>query len=126
MTKALDYLEYSYHKVLPLSNKVSELDAESLEVWESFAARFSRVSDIFLTRYLCTCILLNDPGFNGTLRDFLNQAEKIGIIENADIWLGIRELRNITAYDYTEEDLGQFFQTLRRECPKLLAIRNLL
>lgn len=126
LLKALDYLEYSYNKVLSLSTKVEQLDPESLEIWESFAARFSRVSDIFLSRYLRTRVLLNDPGFAGTLRDFLNQAEKMGILERAEDWMGIRELRNITAHDYSEEDLGQFFHILRQEYPKLLAIRKLL
>lgn len=34
-------------------------------------------------------------GFSGSLRDFVNQAEKLGYIENAETWMGIRELRNI-------------------------------
>ena len=84
------------------------------------------MSDLFLSRYLRTRVLLNDPGFVGTLRDFLNQAEKMGIIEQSEMWMGIRELRNITAHDYSEEDLGQFFHRLRQECPKLLAIRKIL
>lgn len=126
LLKALDHLDYSYQKILGLSAKIADLDEETLEVWESFSARFSRVADIFLTRYLRTAILADDPGFNGTLRDFLNQAEKLNLIDNVDNWMSIRELRNITAHDYSEQDLEQFFNTLRRECPRLLTIRKLL
>lgn len=97
-----------------------------LETWESFAARFSRVSEIFLTRYLRTLILSDDPGFTGTLRDFMNQAEKLGIIDRTDTWMEIRAFRNMAAHDYSEKDLAQFFNALRQHCPKLLSIRQSL
>ena len=121
LSKALDYLEYSYNKVLTLPIHVEQLDPESLEVWESFAARFSRVSDLFLSRYLRTRVLINDPGFAGTLRDFLNQAEKMGIIEQSEMWMGIRELRNITAHDDSEEDLEQFFGTIKTRMSEIIS-----
>jgi hypothetical protein len=123
LKKALKHLDYSYNKILKLSDKVEILDDEDLETWESFAARFSRVVDIFLTRYLRAFILMNDPGFNGSLRDFVNQGEKLGIIDNADSWMSLRELRNISAHDYSERDLGEFFSRLKQECPKLLNIK---
>jgi hypothetical protein len=122
LKKALKHLEYSYNKILKLSTQVEILDDEALETWESFAARFSRVADIFLTRYLRTCVLINDPGFSGSLRDFVNQGEKLGIIDNADSWMSIRELRNINSHDYSEHDLSEFFIRLRQEAPKLLKI----
>lgn len=126
LTKALEHLAYSYNKVIKLSENVVELSEESLETWESFAARFSRVSDMFLTRYLHTVILINDPGFTGTLRDYLNQAEKLNLIDNTDSWMAIRELRNISAHDYSEKDLSAFFIRLKKECPRLLAIKQLI
>lgn len=126
LLKAIQHLEYSYNKVLKLPVEISELDEESLETWESFAARFCRVSDIFLAKYLKTTVLLNDPGFTGTLRDFMNQAEKIRLIEDVEAWMAIRELRNISAHDYTDKDLALFFKKLREETPQLLAIKHKL
>ncbi|MBV8802214.1 MAG: hypothetical protein JO131_04490 [Gammaproteobacteria bacterium] len=38
--------------------------------------------------------------------------------------MGIRELRNISSHDYSEEDLTQFFARLKKEAPRLLAIRG--
>ena len=122
LTKALQYLQYSYNKILNLSDKVEKLDEESLETWESFAARFSRVAEIFLTQYLRTVVLMNDPGFSGSLRDFVNQGEKLGILDDAKAWMAIREIRNITAHDYSEADLSEFFKLLKKECPRLLKI----
>jgi hypothetical protein len=126
LKKALAHLAFSYKKVAILSPNVEKLDEEMLETWESFAARFARVCDIFLSRYMRTLVLLEDPGFSGTLRDFLNMAEKMGIIQSVKDWLEIRELRNITAHEYSDKDLGAFFETLRNSCPQLLAIANLL
>lgn len=126
LTKALTHLDYSFNKVRGLPYDTEKLDEESLETWESFSARFSRVSDIFLTRYLRTMILINDPGFSGSLRDFVNQAEKLGIVDNANAWMAIRELRNISAHDYSESDLTAFFERLLKECPRLLTIKEQL
>ena len=122
LKKALQYLQYSYNKVLDLPDEIENLDEESLETWESFAARFSRFSDIFLTQYLRTLVLINDPGFTGSLRDFVNQGEKLGIIDDANAWMAIRELRNMTAHDYSEKDLSNFFKLLKKECPRLLKL----
>ncbi len=106
LEKALQHLQYSYNKVVNLPNEIKNLDEESLETWESFAARFSRASEIFLTQHLRTIVLMNDPGFTGSLRDFINQGEKLGIIDDAKAWIAIRELRNITAHNYSEKDLA--------------------
>lgn len=119
LQKAQRYLQYSYNKILDLPDEVERLDEESLETWESFAARFSRFSDIFLTQYLRTLVLIDDPGFTGSLRDFVNQGEKLGIIDDAKAWMAIRELRNMTAHDYSEKDLSEFFKRLKKECPRL-------
>ena len=98
------------------------MNEEELETWESFSARFSRVSDIFITRYLRTRILEEDPGFIGTLRDFLLKAEKMGLIDDTNHWLVIRELCNLAAHEYVEEGLTRFFRALKESAPTLLGI----
>ncbi|MBS0349949.1 MAG: nucleotidyltransferase substrate binding protein [Proteobacteria bacterium] len=126
LLKAIRHLEYSYNKIKTLPNNVSTLDDETLETWESFSARFARVAEIFLTRYLRSYVLAADPGFEGTLRDFVNQGEKLGLIDDARVWMGIRELRNISSHDYSETDLTHFFIRLKNEAPRLLSIREKL
>lgn len=69
---------------------------------------------------------MNDPGFSGSVRDIVNQAEKFSLIDHAEAWMAIRELRNIAAHDYSEQDLALYFKRLRMECPRLLAIKNVL
>ncbi len=124
LLKAIGHLDYSYNKVIKLPSDPTQLTEETLETWESFAARFGRVADIFLTKYVRMFVLLDDPGFNGSFRDFVNQAEKLNLIDDADIWMAIRELRNISAHEYTDKDLAGFFEKLRTEAPRLLSIKN--
>ncbi len=126
LIKALKHLEYSYHKIKDMPTDASLMNEENLETWESFAARFSRVSDIFLVRFIRAYILNTDPGFEGSLRDFVNLAEKAGLIDDAKAWMGIRELRNISSHDYSENDLSEFFKRLKNEAPRLLKIREKL
>lgn len=123
LAKALAHLDFSYNKVKTMSNDLKSLDDEALEVWESFSIRFARVVDMYLTRYLRTKTLIEDPGFSGSLRDFVNFSEKMGWLENADKWMTLRELRNVIAHDYSEKDLGQFYNQLRENSPMLLEIK---
>ena len=124
LLKALDRLGYSYQKVKTLPLSVEKFDDETLETWESFSARFARASDIFLSQYLRVAILLTDRGFKGTMRDFLDIGEKLGLIDDAEAWMGIRELRNLSAHEYTEEDLVIMFERLLKDCPRLLSIKD--
>ena len=126
LLKAIQHLDYSYKKVIHLPTDLHQLDDETLETWESFAARFCRVADVFLAKYVRAFVLLQDPGFNGSFRDFLHQAEKLGLLDNTETWMAIRELRNISAHEYTDKDLAVFFQRLRAEAPRLIAIKNIL
>jgi len=126
LLKAIRHLEYSYNKVVNLPAEPDQLDEETLETWESFAARFCRVADVFLAKYVRAFVLLEDPGFNGSFRDTLNQAEKLNLINNTETWMAVRELRNISAHEYTDKDLAGFFHKLRAEAPKLIAIKNVV
>jgi hypothetical protein len=124
--KALAHLEYSYGKVSKLPNQIEKLDEEELETWESFTSRFSRVVDLYLTKFCKAKVLENDAGFEGTLRDFINQAEKMGLVESADRWMDYRGIRNSAAHEYEEADLGAFFDGARRATTEVLSIKKFL
>ncbi len=126
LQKAISHLEYSYNKIVNLPVNPNQLDEETLETWESFSARFSRVADIFMSKYLRTFIMIQDPGFAGTFRDIINQAEKMNLINNADKWMAIRELKNISAHEYTDKDLAAFFERIKKEAPLLISIKDIL
>lgn len=113
--KALKHLGYSFAKVQKLPKQIAENDEETLETWESFTTRFARVVDLFLTKYLKLKVKENDPGFDGTLRDYLHQAEKMRLVSDVDRWMATRELRNIQAHDYPEEELVKFLAAIENE-----------
>ncbi len=126
LIKAISHLEYSYNKLQKMDRSINDSDDELLEVWESFSARFSRVVDIFLSRYLRSFVLYHDPGFKGSLRDHINYGEKLELIDNSNWWLELRELRNITAHEYNDGDLQHFYQRIFSECNALIVIKNKL
>lgn len=123
--KALKHLEFSYKRCLNLPKQIDVLDEEVseevLEKWESFTSRFARVVDIYLTKYVKLKVKQTDPAFDGTLLDYLNQAEKMKLISDASRWLALRELRNIEAHDYTEDEFETFVSTVQTETVFVLA-----
>lgn len=124
--KSLSYLKYSYGKVQKLSGKLADSDPETLEIWEGFVARFARVSDIFVMKYLKSRILKENPAFRGTVRDLLNEAEKLNLIDTAEQWLHIRDLRNKATHDYTEEEFETYLEEIKKLTPIVLAIEKIL
>lgn len=126
LQKAITHLEYSQNKVKTLPIHLSELNEESLETWESFSARFSRVADLFLSKYLRYYIDSQDPGFRGSFIDYVNQAEKIGLIQQAELWIEVRKLRNVTMHEYNEEAFDDYIQQIFRLSDDLIALKNIL
>lgn len=122
--KALDHFQHSLNKVQ--SMPVKSLTEDQLETWESFVARFARVVDLYLTKYLKARVLMDDPAFDGSLRDFCNVGEKMQLLDSAESWIILRELRNTAAHEYEEDDLAGFFDRLRLESKRLLLIRGKL
>lgn len=124
LKKSLAHLRYSLHKVEKLSAEVAHMDEETLETWESFTSRFSRTVDIFLTKYVRAAVLKDDPGFSGSVRDFADYAEKIGLLASADQWMEFRGFRNLIVHEYEDVDLQKNLEDLRRLAPVVLAIEQ--
>ena len=124
--KAIKHLKYSFEKVLLLSYDIHTLSEEQLADWESFVARFSRASDLFLSKYLRTYVLKNDPGFEGTFVDFLNRAVKLKLLNSATLWRRIRDLRNKAAHEYDDAHLESVFKEVRELSPVIIELEKIL
>ncbi|MBP9707248.1 MAG: nucleotidyltransferase substrate binding protein [Oligoflexales bacterium] len=123
---SLGYLEHSHNKIQALSTDPSKLNADTLETWESYVARFARVTDIFLSKYIRSYILHLDPAFRAELRDFVDKAEKNNLISSADRWMEVRELRNKTAHEYSRSELKRTFESVKDVVPfVVLELRKL-
>jgi len=123
LERSLDALNYSYEKC----NRIGEKDHYNLEEQESYealASRFARTSDILTQKVLKTFFLLMQEDIKSGI-DGANFLEKIGIIENADDILTIREIRNQIAHEYVELELSALFSEILNHVPKLrLIIKN--
>ena len=86
---------------------------------EALTSRFARLSDL-LIRKIFRLIDQLDYEPQETIRDSINRAEKIGIIDDANSFAEIRETRNAIAHEYLLEDLSQLYKGVFTHTPILL------
>lgn len=126
IVKSLKYLEYSYQRTLSMPLNPSQMNDSQLEAWDSFASRFARTSDIFLSKYMRAYLLKDDPAFDGGFHDQLQKAAKLNLIGSVETWLEIRQLRNATVHEYSDQDLEKIFGKFRQYSPLLMDLRTKL
>jgi len=71
-------------------------------------------------------ILQADPGFKGTFRDLLNAASKLQIIDDPNLWLKIRALRNQYAHEYSEQKLNLVYQAILDHAENLINLKKII
>lgn len=126
LVKSLKYLEFTFVRVQKLPGDPAKLTNVQFEIWDGFATRFARSSDIFLSKYLKAAVQEDDPTFDGSFRDFLNRGEKLGLIDKPEKWFEIRGLRNVVVHEYSDEDLKIIFKKLLKYTPMVLGLRKKL
>jgi uncharacterized protein with HEPN domain len=87
-------------------------DAQGIDQLESFTAKFSRLQDTLGDKLLPHFLKLAAEPV-GTAIENLNRAEKLGLIADAQQWLGARQLRNLLIHEYME-DLGVLQEALEQ------------
>jgi hypothetical protein len=125
LSKAIGHLEYSLAKSSKILKK-PELSEDDLESLEGFGSRFARASDIAIQRFLRFKVLEKDPAFRGSVIDTLNESEKFGWIDSAREWTRIRELRNVTAHEYTDTEVRSLYTEMVQLSAHLVKLRQLL
>ena len=84
---------------------------ETEESLDALSSKFSRVSDIFTQKALKTLIfVLREDA--PTFLDRMNLCEKLGIIPSAEELIAIRDLRNIIAHEYLNENLVEIYMEI--------------
>ncbi|MEO6187373.1 MAG: HepT-like ribonuclease domain-containing protein [Ginsengibacter sp.] len=132
--KTLHYLEENFEKAEEAANhlKVSferckdfinekEFSEEQLIELEALTSRFARLSDLLIQKIFKTIDQL-DASAPGTVRDRILQAEKKGLIEDADTLLEIRNVRNTIAHEYESVDMKELSQFVFRHSGILIEI----
>jgi hypothetical protein len=77
-------------------------DDELAERVDAFVARFGRLQDTLGDKLLPTFLraMAETPG---TMLENLDRAEKLGLIQSADVWLALRKLCNRMIHEYVAD-----------------------
>jgi len=120
LDKSLSQLEYSYSKCKAIGVKDSYTD-EELEAFEALTARFARTVDI-LTQKLLVSLYKYLREEAKTFIDKANLAEKLGLVNNAEVIIALRDLRNEVSHEYSLYCLHEIFGQTLENIPKLKEI----
>ncbi|MBU1677336.1 MAG: nucleotidyltransferase substrate binding protein [Bacteroidetes bacterium] len=118
LNEAARVLNYSYQKCSKINTQIKLTD-EDLESFDSLTARFARLSDIIMQK-IFRMIEKADLEIQGSVRDSIYNAEKKGLISDADTFIDIRELRNLIAHEYIPEAFKEIFIKVLEYTPDLL------
>ncbi len=125
------YLDYSTRKMhVPLEKMRSKgLQALSPEEHETIAAFRTRLADFqeHLGKTMRSVAIEEEVNVDrfGSVLAFM---EKMGVLDDTELWKAIRELRNDVHHEYEDdpERLFRFFNSLVTHVPVLLAIHERL
>ncbi len=81
-----------------------ENDPVLAERLDAFVSRFGRLQDTLADKFLPALLeAMAEP--RGAALENLDRAEKLGWIDSADDWLGMRKLRNQMVHEYIEDQV---------------------
>ncbi len=84
--------------------------------------RFGKLQDVTGSLLRVMLIILGEDIENAPFIDVLNRTEKLGIIDDAQEWIMLRELRNILTHEYSDNDdeiakgINKLFEISKRLC----------
>lgn len=113
-------LLHSYAACKSIEQKESYSFSE-LDLFEALTSRFARLNDITI-RKMFRLIDRLDAEPEGTTRDSILRAEKKGLIDDADQFGKIREIRNIIAHEYLLEDMSRLYHEVMTGIPILIEV----
>ncbi len=117
-------IEKSYAKVkeiFPLSApRYKNLSDDEVEAIDQYLFRFSKLQDTLGQRVFKLIVSEYEENIETlTFIDILNRLEKIGILEDANIWKKLRDVRNDIAHQYDDEP-----QQMAEALNNIFAYRN--
>lgn len=91
---------------IPLNEPLSFEDEES---FDSLTSKFARISDVFTQKVLKSVVLLLREDAP-TFVDRMNLCDKLLLIPSAETLITIRDLRNLIAHEYSEDQLLEIYK----------------
>lgn len=118
MDDAVTILTYSYEKCRNIEIK-ADMSMDDRDSFEAFCNRYARTSDIFIQK-LIKLIEILDLERAGSVRDSVDRAEKLGIIDHAEVLMDIRNLGFKIAHGCLPELDRDIWYSVLDYTPKLL------
>ncbi len=122
LEKNLSVLEESYNRCKKIGFKDS-YSSEELVEFEALTSRFARSVDI-LTSRLIRSLLRYLREEKRTLIDVASYLEKLGLVDSADEFLELRDIRNLIAHEYIFENLNDLFFAVLEKTPVVFKISD--
>ncbi|MBN1114267.1 MAG: nucleotidyltransferase substrate binding protein [Oligoflexia bacterium] len=98
-------------------NPALQHDLDDLEPYDAMVSRFERTSEVMINKLFRAVQYYETGAKEGTIRDCLNFMIKINIIDDAEDWMNMRELRNKITHDYLSNRINDFYSEIRRYKP---------
>jgi hypothetical protein len=122
LEKSLLVLEESYNRCKKIGLKDS-YSSEELVEFEALTSRFARRVDILTSRFIRSLLnYLREE--KRTLIDVANYLEKLGLVDSADEFLELRDIRNLIAHEYVFENLNDLFFAVLEKIPVVFKISD--
>ena len=108
------------HQLFPMkSTALHTLSPENLAFLDMITTRFGKLQDIIVTKILPIILELLGETDALSFIDKLNRLEKLNIINSANWWMELREVRNQITHDYPNS-----YEQLAADFNKLILFAN--
>lgn len=123
---ALDKLK----NIMPIGHdQIQSMSDLEFMYFEVLTNRFSKLQDYLGAKIFDICLEAHKETFLGmSMIDKLNKLEKIGIIDSADFWDELRELRNHLTHEYPNhpELTAKYLNYTYRLAPRLIQLTAII
>jgi hypothetical protein len=109
VAKEAAYLDAVMQRFFPVAGDLSPVWLEALlatpegiDRLESFVGKFSRMQDTIVDKLLPQFLLAVGENPASAL-DNLHRAERLGFVDDPDLWLAMRRLRNRLVHEYVDD-----------------------
>jgi len=105
ISRMVGHLAYSRSRLPYPIASVNALGEAELESVSALVERFGKLQDLLGNVFRELLILSGEDATD--MNDVLSRLEKVGVLDSADDWRGLRALRNLGAHDYDDDDSGK-------------------
>lgn len=118
LKKQLFWLEHSFDEATRIGIKQTYAVHE-FDTFENLCSRFARMIDM-LVRKVFRAIDAAEFETQGTLVDVVNRAHKRKLFDDIETIRTIKDIRNMIAHEYLDDDLAELFEEVLYYTPVLI------